>query len=131
MLIANVHRETEAPAILPDADLEYWAGIYLRLELLKEGVTFEQFLRATPQVRENAARRDAQLLAVRRRQQQRGVQGRVDAEAGLRYALAPRDHQVMRRAMTGFSARGNGERIEKLRHRRWPRRARGFVPQES
>lgn len=42
--------------ILPDASIEHWAVVYLRLKLLEHGWSFEQFLNATPQVREQSAR---------------------------------------------------------------------------
>lgn len=59
-------RAFTAPVILPDAQIEYWAEAYLaHPSLARGGISFEEFLRATPQVR--AAPRFLLLLAVRER----------------------------------------------------------------
>lgn len=128
MLTAD--RSNEAPVVMADADLDYWARVYLATNQLHEGVTFEQFLLATPQVRENAAR-SAALVSRIREERQRITRAKADAAAGERYALSQRDHRALRGLMSGYSARGNGQRIEKLRHRRYPRNGRSAFIKES
>lgn len=133
----TLEREVNAPVVMSDLELDHWAHVYMRLDLYRtRGYTFEQFLKATPQVRADAEQSAALVLADMRQVRQRAVQRRLDLEAKSAYSIAarltPRDHQALKRLYEGFSARGNGERIEKLRHRRWPRsRRRDFVVEES
>lgn len=131
MLTANVFRSVEAPVKLIDDDLDYWAKVYVQLDLLKRGYTFEDFLRATPQVREDAAREAAGHA--RQRSEHPAVIARAPIEGphGEPFALTSKDMQVFRKAkLRSVQVVGNGRMIEKLRHHRHPRSSgiRDFIP---
>jgi hypothetical protein len=113
MLNANEFQQGEAPLKVSNEDLEYWATVYLRLELLKRGYTFEDFLLATPQVREDAAVRAA--MAVRKPTKRPGIVGRAPIEGphGEPYTLTSHEQQVFRKAkLRSVTVIGNGRLIE-------------------
>src|SRR6185369_12593302 len=56
LVSAAAERSVAAPVYMDDEQLAHWAYVYLRLNLLERGFTFEQFLVAPLAVRESAAR---------------------------------------------------------------------------
>jgi hypothetical protein len=116
----NARPAMQPPLMLADEQLEYWAECYRALpRLAARGVTFEQFLGATPQARE-CSRLLLQLL----------VRERLEARGAAPYALSSKEQQVLRKAL-GRSVRviDNGRLVEKLRHHRHPRgKFRDFLP---
>ena len=144
MLIANVHRSVQAPIVVSDKELEFWARVYIRLNLLHHGLTFEAFLRSTPEVKERAA----QLAQIVVRPSRKTKLGRLvvqvaqepsigvfvaerESRAELRttpYPLSPKEIREVSVAMRGTVRVSDGRLIEKLRHHRHPRGARrGFI----
>jgi hypothetical protein len=117
--------------IVPDAQLEYYAEVYLAMPRLRRGgVTFERFLRATPQVREDSTR--LMQLAVRERWE--GMtrelavltgRSRVNQDELERVSL---DCAARVAALEAIGCRcSDGRLVEKLRHHRFPRSRRDFV----
>ena len=104
------------PFLLSDAELEYWARVYLGApQLRRRGIAFEDFLRASPEVREDVRR--ALQLAVR---------ARVDDLDRHVAVLAAGAIEALER---GGACCANGRYIEKLRHHRHPVGARRpFIP---
>lgn len=112
--IAYTTRAVHAPFYLADEQLEYFAEVYLAMpEALRESCGFEQFLAATPAVRDSRP-----LLPA-----QRAVRERL---------LSTRDRMMLREALAvALSTIGNGRHIEKLRHHRHPRSRRAWPAQEG
>lgn len=112
-------RSVLAPFTLPDEQLEYWAEVYLELPgPRRRGVSFEQFLAATPQVRE------APLLL-----EQLAVQARLDELARTVGVLGQRQRYAIAELERSGACCANGRLVEKLRHRRHPRSRRDFIPE--
>lgn len=104
---------------MPDAQLEFWAEIYLAMpRLRRSGTSFEQFLRATPQAREVELLPAVVMLC-----------GGKALAARTRSALL----ELAEAAITHLERDGalcsNGRFVEKLRHHRHPRgNFRDFLP---
>lgn len=119
MKIPAQQRSRLAPFTLPDEQLEYWAEIYLELPgPRRRGVSFEQFLAATPQVR------DAPLLL-----EQLAVRSRLDELGRTAGLLGERQRHAIDALERQGACCANGRVVEKLRHRRHPRSNRDFIPQ--
>src|SRR4051812_33477709 len=98
--------------------MEHWAHVYLGQRLLERGVTFEQFLAGTPQMRERVAVERRSELAARRTTAQRIARRQVDLDAMARYVLSARELSAIRGALAFTGVVAGGRRIEKLRHHR-------------
>lgn len=106
-----------APFILPDEQLEHWARVYLAMPwLCRRGITFERFLSATPQVRESGS---LPALVVR---------SRLDELARQLADMAARHRSFLDDLERGGASCANGRMVERLKHHRYPRSHRDFLP---
>ena len=108
----------DAPLILPDVQIEYWAELYLaRGDLARRGISFETLLRATPQVRA-AGGLPAVLAAADLGELHRAAQLRACAR------------EIARMERIGARC-SNGTLVEKLRHHAHPRGNRDFIARQE
>jgi hypothetical protein len=112
------HLMLNAPIYMPDEQIEFWAEIYLAMPRLRgTGVSFERFLRTTPQVRE------VELLPA-----VLALCGGKALSAITRSALIELAEAAIAQLEREGALCSNGRFVEKLRHHRHPRSYRDFIP---
>jgi hypothetical protein len=111
-------RSVHAPVVMPDVELEHWAGVYTATPLLyRRGVSFEAFLAAPVAIL--AAHTRGLVITIHGRDV-KSLPPHLEAALAALAAAAMKDLQGYRWQ--------HGRLFQKMKHHRWPRGRSAFWP---